>query len=47
MTAKTGTYHWMAPEVLNNKPYTYKADVYSFGIVMYEIICRETPYKGK
>lgn len=47
MTAKTGTYHWMAPEVLNNKSYTHKADVYSFGIVMYEIICRETPYKGK
>ena len=36
----------MAPEVLNNKGYTYKADVYSFGIVLYEIITRTTPYKG-
>lgn len=47
MTAKTGTYHWMAPEVLNNKPYTHKADVYSFAICLYEIITRKTPYLGK
>lgn len=38
MTANTGTYHWMAPEVLNAEPYTHKADVYSYGIVLYEII---------
>ena len=37
----------MAPEVLNNKPYTHKADVYSFAIVLYEIITWKTPYLGK
>ena len=46
MTANTGTYHWMAPEVLNAEPYTHKADVYSYGIVLYEIIWRTTPYQG-
>jgi serine/threonine protein kinase len=46
MTANTGTYHWMAPEVLDAKPYTHKADVFSYGICLYEIITRTTPYPG-
>lgn len=46
MTAHTGTYHWMAPEVLNAESYTHKADVYSYAIVLYEIITRTTPYQG-
>lgn len=36
----------MAPEVLGCQKYTLKADVYSFGVVMWEIITRETPYRG-
>lgn len=46
MTANTGTYHWMAPEVLNAESYTHKADVYSYAICLYEIITRTTPYQG-
>ena len=46
MTGSLGTCHWMAPEVLTTSSYTLKADVYSFAIVMYEIITREVPYKG-
>ncbi|KAE8664448.1 Serine/threonine-protein kinase HT1 [Hibiscus syriacus] len=29
-----GTYHRMAPEMIREKPYTRKVDVYSFGIVL-------------
>jgi serine/threonine protein kinase len=36
----------MAPEIFENKSYSIKADVYSFAIVLWEIICRETPYKN-
>ena len=32
----------MAPEVLNSKPYDEKADVFSYGIVMCEIISRKS-----
>jgi len=46
MTGQAGTFHWMAPEILENKPYTHKADVYSYGIVLWELICREPPFKG-
>ena len=35
-----GTPFWMAPEVLNGKPYDETADVFSFGIVLCEIIAR-------
>ena len=32
MTGQAGTFHWMAPETLESKPYTHKADVYSYGV---------------
>jgi serine/threonine protein kinase len=38
MTAETGTYRWMAPEVIEHKPYDEKADVFSFGIVLWEVL---------
>jgi serine/threonine protein kinase len=47
MTGQQGTCHWMAPEVLESSNYTLKADVYSFSIVMYEVLTRERPYKDK
>lgn len=40
-----GTYRWMAPEVINHKPHNRKADVYSFGIVLWEIITGRAPYE--
>ncbi|KAJ6337079.1 hypothetical protein OIU76_006863, partial [Salix suchowensis] len=44
MTGETGTLGYMAPEVLDGKPYNRKCDVYSFGICLWEIYCSDMPY---
>jgi serine/threonine protein kinase len=36
----------MAPEVLNGKRYNHKADVWSLGIVFFEMITGFTPFTG-
>lgn len=45
MTAETGTYRWMAPEVIEHKPYNHKADVFSYGIVLWELLTGKLPYE--
>ena len=47
MTGKIGTFQWMAPEVISTKYYSEKADVYSFGIILWEIGSRKPPYPDK
>ena len=42
---RTGTYKYMAPEVYNNKPYSYTADIYSLGMVMHWLLNeRRSPF---
>jgi len=35
-----GTNDWMAPEVMLGHPYDYKADIFSFGMILVEILTR-------
>jgi serine/threonine protein kinase len=37
----------MAPEILNNQPYSLKSDVFSAGIVMFFMLTREMLFRGK
>ncbi|CAA7410771.1 unnamed protein product [Spirodela intermedia] len=46
MTSETGTYRWMAPEVIEHRPYDQKADVFSFGIVLWELLTGKLPYEN-
>ena len=47
-TLGTGSPLWMAPEIMSGKHgkahYSYKVDIYSFGMVMYEVFSRELPF---
>jgi len=44
LTGETGTYRWMAPEIISHQSYSYKADVYSFSIVAWQLLTRENPF---
>ena len=46
MTGQCGTYQWMAPEVIEGRSYTEKADVFSYGIILWELLTRRIPYDG-
>lgn len=46
MTCETGTVRWMAPEIIDHKPYDRKVDVYSFGIVLWEIVTGDHPFRN-
>ena len=41
-----GTPAWMAPELLDAGVITTKADVYSFAVVLWEMLTRKQPYQG-
>jgi len=42
-----GTYEYMAPEIVYKKHYDYRVDIWSLGVLLYELIHREAPYKGR
>ncbi|KAL9321203.1 hypothetical protein ACSQ67_013042 [Phaseolus vulgaris] len=40
-----GTYRWMAPEMIKQKSYGKKVDVYSFGLILWEMLTGTIPYE--
>ncbi|XP_029173027.1 mitogen-activated protein kinase kinase kinase 12 isoform X2 [Nylanderia fulva] len=40
-----GTVAWMAPEVIRNDPCSEKVDIWSYGVVLWELLSGEIPYK--
>jgi serine/threonine protein kinase len=44
LTANVGSPRYMAPEVRSGKPYNIKSDVFSFSIMVYQMMTSKTPY---
>lgn len=47
LTGLCGTPNYMAPEFIKNESYDQSVDVYSYGMILWEMITKETPYCGK
>ncbi len=43
---KTRTFPWMSPELIQSKPANQSTDVWSYGVVLWELITGEVPFKG-
>ncbi|KAF6777789.1 hypothetical protein AHF37_02709 [Paragonimus kellicotti] len=41
-----GTVAWMAPEVIRNEPCSLKVDVWSYGVLLWELLTGEIPYNN-
>lgn len=43
---RIGTPHWMAPEIMRGESYKEEADVYSFGMILWELLTGKIPYEN-
>lgn len=47
--AKTviGTPYYLSPEIIMNKPYSYSSDIWSLGVLLYELCLLKMPFEAK
>lgn len=46
MKSYVGSPLYMSPQMLEKEPYSSKSDVWSFGIIFYELLYKHTPWKA-
>jgi serine/threonine protein kinase len=44
--SSAGTPEWMAPELIRNELFTEKCDIFSFGVIMWELCTLNRPWEG-
>ncbi len=42
-----GTPYYLAPEIWDNKLYDNRCDVFSLGVVVYEMAAKQVPFEGR
>jgi serine/threonine protein kinase len=46
LTPRTGSIHTMAPEVASGLPYDEKCDVFSFAVLLWEMLALQSPFRS-
>ena len=41
-----GTPYYLSPEIIEGKPYSFKSDIWSLGIMLYEMCALKPPFEG-
>ncbi|URE07071.1 STYKc [Musa troglodytarum] len=44
--SSAGTPEWMAPELIRNEPFTEKCDIFSLGVIIWELCTLNRPWEG-
>lgn len=42
-----GTPYYLSPELISNKPYSFKNDIWSLGVLLYEMCCLKMPFEAQ
>lgn len=45
-SSSAGTPEWMAPELVRNEPFTEKCDIFSLGVIIWELVTLSKPWYG-
>ncbi len=41
-----GTPYYLSPEIIEGRPYSFKSDIWSLGVLLYELCALKPPFEG-